>query len=150
MADRFEHIEDESDVEEILRMAIRDDAKLGSDLRARLSEAATELGISDEALAGAEAKWREERRQKSELNEFTAFRRAEAWTKVREYVLGAGACAGIDFFLNRAGLTWSLWVIVIWGVFVVPRALWFQFARTNPADEEFTKWRRKKRRRKSS
>lgn len=64
MAD--ERLMRDEDVEEILRLAVRESVVDGADLRERLSASASELGISEEQLRLAEEKYFREREEAAE------------------------------------------------------------------------------------
>lgn len=153
MADNQEHLRTEEDVEEILRLAIRQSPFGGDTLRERLQSSADELGISPEALARAEAEWAAQNQHKQESEQDLVDRRAFHKMRVGDFVKHLGSYVAVNAFLTfidfRDGnLGWAFWPIMGWGIAIVTH-LFSLFGHGQEEEKEFRKWQKKRRGRKS-
>ncbi|MBS1713567.1 MAG: 2TM domain-containing protein [Armatimonadetes bacterium] len=148
MSENFEHLQSEEDVEEILRLAVRQTGSDTGSLRERLAQSADELGISPEALAEAEREWAAKRRSESarelESGDRSAFRKM----KVAELLQHAGVYAIVNAFLlwidlRNGALNWAMWPIAGWGIAVALHAL-SVFVHGPDEEKEFQRWRKKR------
>ena len=148
MSERFEHIQNDEDVEEILKRAIRQETVEGTTLRERLSMAASELGISDEALLRAEAEYRAEKSTENLRAEFVKTRRNNAKSEALGLLTPILIVLAIDFFTFNmlfGGLSWSLLVSGILLAVMIGKLIPVIF---NPegTEEDFEKWARRRER----
>lgn len=144
MRERFEHIESDEDVEEILKLAIRKDAPLegGGSLRDRLDAAATELGISDEALAAAEAEYRAGKNEELLRKEFQKARKGKAKSEALGLLTPILIVLAIDFFTSNMVLGRLSWSLLVSGILVAVGIGKLVPVLFNPegSEEEFDDW----------
>lgn len=136
------HIQDEHDLEEILRIAIRKDSG-GTDLRQRLESIAQEAGISEEALRQAEQEWLEEReRRQKELARVEYLKQSRSlWNSAGGMLLPIGLVLIMDLVPDWT-LGWSLIPAAALAVIAVYHALDERF---RPLDEKkFEAWYKKR------
>lgn len=153
MAEGFEPIKTDEDVEEILRLAVRNTGTGGESLRDRLKVSATELGISDEALAEAENLWKA--RKQGEISREQEQEERKLFRKMRigDFITHFGTYAAINGFLffidsRKGGIDWAFWPLFGWGIAIVIH-LFTLFAHGEEQEAEFLKWQKKRRKRKS-
>jgi len=148
MSESFENLRSEEDVEEILRLAVRQTGTDTGSLRERLSQSATELGISPEALAQAEKEWAEKRRNEVGREAETEARRSFRKMKVAELVQHFGVYAIVNAFLvwidlRDGGFGWAVWPLAGWGLAVALHAL-SVFVHGPDEEREFQRWLKKR------
>ncbi|MFW5697227.1 MAG: hypothetical protein ACOCX1_01555 [Fimbriimonadaceae bacterium] len=151
LRERFEHIESDEDVEEILKLAIRKDAPLGGgvSLRERLDAAANELGISDEALAAAEAEYRSGKNEEKLREEYQKARKSKAKSESLGLLSPILIVLAIDFFTSNMVLGRLSWSLLVAGILVAVGLGKLVPVMLNPegSDEEFDEWLRKREKR---
>ena len=120
MAESFEPIRTEQDVEEVLRLAVRQHSPEVTNLRERLTSTAAELGISPEALAKAEKEWQHTKQmqvtEQLELDERVAFRKSmlgELYQHAATYVVTSLGLFWLD--ARNGSITWAYIPAVFWG-----------------------------------
>ncbi len=131
--------DDQRDVEEILRIAVRKEAESGSDLRDRLSSVASELGISEAALAQATVQWQEEKQVEEIFRLYTEQRRHTLRGLVEKWLVTSAMILGIDFALTRR-FTWSILVAGILAAVNLPKILALWWNKPTRHDPEFQKF----------
>lgn len=139
-------LQDEQDIEEILRIAVRNDTG-GGDLRQRLESIAQEAGISEEALQLAEQEWHQERENRQKelarvewQKQRRLVRRSQAWSHVWGVMIPIGLCTIFDWLPDRS-LGWSLFVSAPLGLIAVVEGVGELL---KPLDEKrFEKWYKK-------
>lgn len=140
---------DEGEAEEILRRAVNE-THVGAIDRQRLVSMAAELGITEDALARAEAEVAKEKkalaaraRDESDRQEFRRHRRSSFWGEASSYLTACAVTMGIWFFVTR-GYFWPGWVIGIGGAMTLANFFntFFGFSET-----DYRKWRRNRARR---
>jgi hypothetical protein len=116
MAQEFEHLKSDQDVDEILRLAVNKSG-LGGDLRSRLETSAEELGIPPEALAEAEAEYYQ-RRQTDAQERHARIRRRRAFIEHFVSYFGVNLLLiGIWYFTTHGTKPfWPIWPIMGWGL----------------------------------
>ena len=143
MADN--RIRSDEDIEEILRLAVRQGHEGTADLRKRLEESAGELGISPEALQRAEQQYFSKRGVEEELREYQENRRRGAIGHLIAYlVVNLGL-----FLINRVtdpGEAWHLFPLLGWGIGLFIHLGSVFFVKPAITDDEFRSWRRQKHR----
>jgi hypothetical protein len=135
----------DTDAEEILRIASRDSA-LGGMSRDRLMQTAAELGISPDAVLRAEeqmVKEREANRVKAEdellRTQYDQQRRRRFLTEFLTYVGVNAGLIGI-WAMSGASYFWPGWVLVGWGIGVVT-----DFVKTffDTDEAKFQRWKKR-------
>ncbi|MBL8064913.1 MAG: 2TM domain-containing protein [Chthonomonadaceae bacterium] len=148
MADGYEPLKSDEDVEEILRLAVRGSNLEGASLRDRLTNSARELGISDDELARAEATWARQMADKhsveSEWNDRKLYRKL----RFGDFLTHFGTYAVINAFLfwidfRDGSVGWSYWAIFGWGIAVAIHFVSL-FAHGQSSEQEFQRWRKKR------
>lgn len=153
MADSQDHLKTDDDVEEILRLAIRQSGASSDELRQRLEQSAQELGISPEQLAAAEAQYRAEQEAliakdqaiASEKEDYARYRRSqrdELLQHIAAYVAVNGFLAFIDI-RGGNGLSWAFWPMLGWGIGVFCHIAAYLFPNTDDGLKGFRKWRKR-------
>lgn len=135
---------EESDIQEILTIAVRSDASRRAGREALLMSA-RELGISEEALAEAELEYLREKAAREELQEFRAYRRRSVLEHLGSYVIVNGFLVILNL-LNWHGHLWAIYPILGWGVglaFHLTECL----GKGDSFDREFARWKRRRERR---
>jgi hypothetical protein len=126
----------------ILQIAIAQDTETGELTRSQLLEIAEELGIAPSTLAAAEQEWHRRQAEQADLKTFNQFRRQ----RFQHHLIRYGVVNGFLMALNYLAadrLSWSLYVVLIWGLAIALHA-WNTF---QPSDyryaREFETWRRR-------
>jgi 2TM domain-containing protein len=143
MANRLEH-NDDDELSEILRRAVRKEGRDNVDLHQRLLAAADELGISHQAVAEAESEYRQESTRQHDIALYTKETRGAF-----RYHLGIYAI--INVFMVALNLMtfhddheiWFPYVLLSWGIGLAVHAF-IALRKTDWDDEEFQKWRRER------
>ncbi|MFN3362222.1 MAG: 2TM domain-containing protein [Pseudanabaenaceae cyanobacterium] len=108
----------ELEVQQILQRALLRSQKTGEKLsRAQVEEIARELGVSPEDFALAEQEWQRERELQSDLTEFIQIARRQFRDGLVTYVVVNGVLLILNFLTAR-GITWAIYPLLLWGVFV--------------------------------
>ena len=121
-----ESLRSDQDIEEILKLAIRNTGASDEALRQRLNSAATELGISPEALAQAEAQYRAQRvereaveREESQFDAAFQAHRKEEMKAMRDHAISYVAVNAGLIFINAVtsfGSWWFFAPLMGWGI----------------------------------
>lgn len=140
-------ITSDEDVEEILKLAIRQSHESTTDLRQRLQQTATELGITPEAIARAEQQYFQGKTIKEELREYDEERRRSARLHLISYIAVNLGLLGINF-LSAVGdknpSLWALYPLVGWGIGLMIHLGSVYFTKPSITDDEFLAWRRRR------
>lgn len=133
---------EDKDIQEILRRAVREEAKLGSDSQ-MLRAAASELGISEDALAQAEVQYLQEKNEKDDLRDYVKARRRGFFEHLGSYVIVNAFLIAINFITGE-GEFWAIYPILGWGIGLAFHAM-AAFARGGESFErDFRLWRRRR------
>ncbi|MCH7904655.1 MAG: 2TM domain-containing protein [Armatimonadetes bacterium] len=146
MDDARDRLTTDEDVDEILKLAVRRQGGSHGDLRARMLEAADELGISDSDLQQAEDEYLQQKIDRDEFDEFRRKQRREFRQHLFCYVVTNALLVGIDVMAD-GGIDWAMWSILGWGIGIASHAWATLNSDSQPFQEEFEKFRDKKRRR---
>jgi hypothetical protein len=111
MTDSYGH----EDVQLILQRAIVQQAKAGDLTRQQLVEIASELGISASQLQQAEQEWFTLKQEMPEREAFQHYRRSRFRGHLTKYLIVNAFLVGLDL-LTTQGLTWSLYLLLGWGL----------------------------------
>lgn len=133
------HIQSDADIDQILRIAVNlPDQDSALSLRERLELSASELGVSPEQLAKAEAQWAEERSLQSDMEAYVQSAKSGFIAHLIPYLI-------VNSFMVisslREGEFWFLFPLLGWGtgLFMHYQSV---FARKSAQfKEEFDAWR---------
>jgi len=134
------------EIEEILQIAIARQSlshnDQGSMTQEQLWEIAMELGIDHDTITQVQKDWHQKQLMQQKRNEFNAYRREEFQNKFIRFSI-------INLFLmaiNLLGahqLSWSLYVVLIWGLFLALNG-WETFVtKGDNYEKAFNSWERK-------
>ncbi len=142
-------INSEEDVEEILKLAIRQSHESTTDLKLRLQQTATELGIAPEAIARAEQQYFQGKTIKEELREYDEERRRSARLHLISYIAVNLGLLGINLLTalgDRDPSLWALYPLMGWGIGLMIHLGSVYFTKPSVTDDEFLSWRRRRNR----
>ncbi len=142
---RFGHQEDE-DIQDILKRAVRiqETHAYGHDL---LQQAATELGISPEALTQARMEHEAEVAEHRDRAEFDTYRRSRFfWDQFSTFVLVNLFLIGINVWTMRDGdrSFWAIYPLLFWGLFGILPAALSSFSKGPNYERDYARWKRKR------
>ena len=130
------------DVQEILQLAIARRDTDGELTRSQLEEIAADLGITQTDLVAAEQAWLDIKVETTKKQEFNLYRQQLLKNRVIRFGIINGFLIGLDT-LSTSHPTWSLYILMIWGLFFTLRS-WRLWQTSGPEYEaEFEKWDRK-------
>lgn len=141
-------LENDHDVEEVLKLAVRS-AGFSDEhaLRQRLHAAAGELGLSDAQLAAAEEQYFKNKTQSEERAEFEKGRRKDFYEHLCSYLIVNTGLMAFDFF-GDGRISWALWPLIGWGIGIAFHTLSTYLTGTSDHEAEFKAWQRRRARRK--
>ncbi|NJN58107.1 MAG: Pr2TM family membrane protein [Leptolyngbyaceae cyanobacterium SL_5_9] len=133
-------IYEQEEAQEILKIAFTRQIDRGEISKTQLLEIAAELGISPEEFQSAEQEWLIQQGEARERRAFTAYRQNRLQRNVAKYGIVNTFLVLLDL-LTGSPLDWSLYVALIWGLFIALNA-WKTY-QTNGEDYEraFQRWR---------
>ena len=134
----------DEDVDEILKLALRQQGHGDSNLRQRLSASAEELGISEDALQRAEEAYLEQKDAEREFVEFRRRQRREFRDHLFMYLTVNAFLVGMNFYRDGE-IGWAVWPILGWGIGVACHAWQALNSQSEPFQEEFEKFKQKRR-----
>ncbi len=122
------------DVDAILKIALNHEVTSGDELRHRLQQSASELGISPEALAKAEEIYLTEKK----VDQFMAAKKAGLQAHMVSFV-STNVLLHVIWYLTSRDFYWPGIVLASWGVFLASH--WFFVKqRPNINDKHFQRW----------
>jgi hypothetical protein len=131
------------DAQQILQIAITKQAEAGELTRTQLYEIAAELNIASSDMQAAEQEWLLRKGETIERQAFDLQRRQRFQRRFARFAIVNGFLMLIDL-LGAPGLSWSLYIVLGWGVGVALDA-WKTFQLGGEDYEEaFVRWRQKK------
>jgi hypothetical protein len=134
----------QEDVQQILQLAIARQVETEELTRAQLFEIADELGISAADLVLAEQEWQVQCSLSQERQDFNRYRVAKLKQNLTRFAIVNGFLIGFNF-LTADHLTWSLYVVMGWGLPVALNA-WKTTQKTGEDYENaFERWCRQRR-----
>ena len=104
-------------MEQILRIAVADSVR-NENLRRSLNMAAEELGLSEDQVRTAEAKWKHEKKVREDLGEFMAEQKPWFWVHFTAYAI----LSVYWIFMNITdwhGTPWAIFPVGGWGIGVI-------------------------------
>jgi hypothetical protein len=132
--------DDDDVVTEILRRAINKSESTGDDLQRRLSAAAEELGISEEALRLAETEYRMEKSRSEKLAKYRQESVGAFRFHLMIYCIVNFALVGINLLTYRDDHEiWFPYGFLGWGIGIMIHAA-VTFRRVDWDSEEFQRW----------
>ena len=130
-------------VQQILNLAIAQQADQGEFSRPQLVEIAAELGISRADLAAAEQRWGQQQDEIEHHRAFNRYRQANLHRQVGQYaIVNAGL---LLLNLITGGNLWCLYVLLFWGLKLGLEAWNVYHTQGEAYEKAFRKWRRKHR-----
>lgn len=105
----------QTEIRQILEIALSRQIQSPSLTRKQLWELSAELGIDLIAIQEAEKNWLEQKTIKLQKREFNLYRRQELTAKIIRFAFINAIMIMIDWFTIHH-LSWSLYLIVIWGL----------------------------------
>jgi hypothetical protein len=145
-----EHLHDDRDVEEILKLAVRKAGFSDEDaLRQRLHAAGSELGLSDAQIAAAEEQYWKQKAEEREQAEFKASLAKEFWEHLASYIIVNAGLLSFDLW-NDGRLSWAFWPIVGWGIGLAFHAWGTFYSGSEDYEKELERWRRRRNRKRRS
>jgi hypothetical protein len=131
----------QEDIQQILQIAIahqvKDDNKEFS--YQQLAEIAGELEIAPELLQKAESDWLVKQRENQQRQDFNSFRHYRFKKRFVKFAIINAVLVLLDL-ISGGGLSWSLYILVIWGLGIGLNA-WNTFQLQGEDYEfEFQKW----------
>ncbi|MCU0566401.1 MAG: 2TM domain-containing protein [Oculatellaceae cyanobacterium Prado106] len=138
----------QEDAQQILQLAIARQAEAGELSRTQLFEIAAELNISPADIQAAEQEWLTYRGELQERQDYNRCRRDKFQQGFVKYLIVNGFLVAIDL-LTGGGISWSLYVILGWGLGVALDA-WKSYRTEGEAYEAgFQRWRQTRQLKKS-
>ncbi|MBD2060057.1 2TM domain-containing protein [Oculatella sp. FACHB-28] len=135
-------IYEQEEAQEILKIAFTRQIERGEISKLQLLEIAAELGISLEEFQSAEQEWLTQQGEAREQRAFAMYRQSRLRRSVARYGIVNTFLVMLDL-LTSSPLNWSLYIALIWGLFIALNA-WKTY-QTDGEDYEkaFQRWRLK-------
>ncbi len=131
----------QEDIQQILSIAIArqsDDTEFSYE---QLLEIAEELEITPEALQQSEIEWRSQNTIVRQKQTFDLFRRNKLKKRVGNYAIANSFLVLLDL-LNSGDLSWSLYILLIWGLKVGLDTWNTYYSNSEEYERAFQKWSR--------
>jgi hypothetical protein len=135
----------QEDAQQILNLAIARQTEASELSRVQLYEIAAELNISPADLEAAEQEWLTHQDELSEKRIFDQYRHGKFRQSLAKYLIVNAALVLLDLFTGGGfRLSWSLYIVLFWGVAVALEA--WQTYQLSPEDYEnaFRRWRQRR------
>jgi hypothetical protein len=132
------------DAQQILQLAIARQTEVGELSRDQLFEIAAELNIAPADIVAAEQEWLTRRGELEEQRSFDLLRRHKFQQRFVRYLI---VCAFLILLNLLTGhtLSWSLYVVLSWGVGVALDAWRTFYLSGEEYEEAFQRWQQKRR-----
>jgi len=140
---RQQHRE-EDPVEEILRIAMRNQGGPDLALRQRLLASAAELGISEQAALEAEQQWQEQKHKEAELRDYKSHILRSLYLHLGVYAVVNTFLVLLNMLTSNGRIDWAPYVIVSWGIAIGCHLVAALVQLKNPGGEEFDDWQKGK------
>lgn len=134
----------QEDVQQILQLAIARQADAEELTRAQLLEIADEMGISTADLQIAEQAWLVRRGESKERQAFDLYRRSKFQRHLTKYLI-VNAFLMMLAFITTGGLSWSLYIVLGWGLGLALNAWKTHQTEGEEYEEAFQNWCRRRR-----
>ena len=138
---KISHTYHQEDIQQILQIAIARQAYEGEFTREQLLEIAAELEISPECLQVAEKEWLIQQSENQRRQEFNKSRRRKLQKRLGKYAISNSFLLLLDL-VSGGGLSWSLYVMLFWGLFLGLDAWNIYQAQGEDYERAFQNWQR--------
>ena len=129
----------QEDIQQILSIAIARQADDSEFSYQQLLEIAEELEITPESLQQSEIDWRSQNTIVRQKQTFDVYRRNRLKKKVGNYVIANSFLVLLDL-LNSSDLSWSLYIMLIWGLKVGLDSWNTYYSNSEEYERAFQKW----------
>ena len=129
----------QEDIQQILSIAIARQADDSEFSYQQLLEIAEELEITPESLQQSEIDWRSQNTIVRQKQTFDLFRRNRLKKKVGNYAIANSFLVLLDL-LNSGDLSWSLYIVLIWGLKVGLDSWNTYYSNSEEYERAFQKW----------
>ncbi|MEM9220273.1 MAG: 2TM domain-containing protein [Cyanobacteria bacterium P01_F01_bin.150] len=144
----------QDEVQEILHLAIANQAKAGELSRDQLFEIADELGLSPQDIQAAEQEWQGLQRIDQEKQAFIRWRRLQFQHHSVRYLIVNGFFLALGVVTNAMlgyesllaispAISFALFIAMIWGLFLVLDGWQSRQAEGRTFERKFRKWQRR-------
>ncbi len=129
----------QEDIQQILSIAIARQADDSEFSYQQLLEIAEELEITPESLQQSEIDWRSQNTIVRQKQTFDLYRRNRLKKKVGNYAIANSFLVLLDL-LNSGDLSWSLYIMLIWGLKVGLDSWNTYYSNSEEYERAFQKW----------
>lgn len=129
----------QEDIQQILSIAIARQADDSEFSYEQLLEIAQELEITPEALQQSEIEWRSQNTIVRQKQSFDLYRRQKLQKKIGNYAIANSFLVAIDL-LQGDGLSWALYVLLIWGLKVGLDSWNTYYSKGEEYERAFQRW----------
>lgn len=129
----------QEDIQQILSIAIARQADDSEFTYQQLLEIAEELEITPESLQQSEIDWRSQNTIVRQKQTFDLYRRNRLKKKVGNYAIANSFLVLLDL-LNSGDLSWSLYIVLIWGLKVGLDSWNTYYSNSEEYERAFQKW----------
>ncbi len=135
------HSYSQEDIQQILSIAIARQADDSEFSYEQLLEIASELEITPESLQRSEIEWRSQNTIVCQKQKFDLYRRNKLQKKFGNYAIANSFLVPINL-LNSGELSWSLYVLLFWGLKVGLDTWNTYYSNNEEYERAFQKWYR--------
>lgn len=132
----------QEEVQEILQLAIAQKSNRGEFTREQLFEMAAELDLTPETVQAAEKAWLNQQLDAQKRKAFDKYRWHQIKQKFGKYLITNTFLVTLDL-LKDSHLSWSLIILLIWGLFLSLDAWKEYHLQGEEYDRAFESWKRK-------
>jgi len=132
----------QEEVQEILQLAIAQKSYQGEFTRQQLFEMATELDIPLETVEAAEKAWLNQQLDAQKRQAFNQYRWRQLKQKLGKYLIANTFLLTLDLLQDNT-LSWSLFILLIWGLFLSLNAWKTYHLDGEKYEQAFESWKRK-------
>ena len=133
------HSYSQEDIQQILSIAIARQADDSEFSYQQLLEIAEELEITPESLQQSEIDWRSQNTIVRQQQKFDLYRRHKLQKKFGNYAIANSFLVLLDL-LNSGDLSWSLYILLIWGLKVGLDSWNTYYSNSEEYERAFQKW----------
>lgn len=132
----------QEDIQQILSLAIAQQAHESEFSQAQLLEIAAEMEISAEALQQAEHQWRQQQGEQQQRQAFDGYRRARLRRRVERYAI---VNVGLILLNSLTGFSilWSAYIALVWGLKLSLNAWNVYHTQGEAYEKAFQRWNRR-------
>lgn len=132
----------QDEVQQILNLAITRQAYQGEFTHQQLAEIAEELEITPECLQLAEKEWLSQQLEIEKREAFNNYRQGQLQHSAGRFAIINSSLVTLNF-LSAGHLTWSLYIVLFWGVKVALNAWKTYNTQGESYEQAYQKWKRK-------